>query len=122
MRELWTEVEKSDEAEHGHVSYAGLHVCEVRDLISGEMDPFYRVVRLAEGDTLLILLCDEERAFRIATDLASRRDWTKVRDWDGTTLFPEQVDVIALYPGEAVPPLQRYQGEFDDMEFSPPSR
>lgn len=119
MRELWKAVERSEEQEHRRFAYAGLQVSEVHDLVTGELDPFYRVVQLAEGNTLLVLLCDEARAFQIATDLASRRDWTKVTRWDGVTLYPEQMDVVALYPGEAVPPLEPYLGEFDDMEFSP---
>jgi len=119
MRELWKDVEKIDEEEHRRFAYAGLQVSEVHDLVTGEMDPFYRVVRLAEGPTLLILLCDEARAFQIATDLASRRDWTKVKDWDGITLYPEQIGVISLYPGQAVPPSEPYLGDFDDVAFPP---
>lgn len=121
MRELWKDVEKIDEEEHRRFSYAGLELAEVHDLVTGEMDPFYRAVALASGPTLLVLLCDEARAFKIATDLASRRDWTKVDDWGGIVLYPEQLDVIALYPGEAVPPLEPYLGEFDGDDAFPPT-
>lgn len=119
MRELWKPVAPFGEDEDRGFAFGGLELWEVADMVTGEVDPLYRTLALSGGPTLLILLCDEDRAFHIATDFASRRDWSKVEDWDGIDLFREQIEVIALYPGEAVPPSQPYLGEFDDMEFPP---
>ncbi len=100
--------------------FMGLHLCEVSDLLTGELDPNYRVVALENsGETLLVLLCDEDRAFEIATDMAYKTDWTKVADWDGLSLLPAQIEMIARYPGEAVPPLMP-ETEFPDWEDEVP--
>ncbi|MBO9589515.1 hypothetical protein [Devosia sp.] len=121
MRELWKPVAPFGEDEDRGFAFGGLELWEVADMETGEVDALYRTLSLSGGPTLLILLCDEDRAFHIASDFASRRDWTKIDDWDGIDLYPEQIDVIALYPGEAVPPGVPYLGEFDGEEALPPT-
>lgn len=116
MRELWKPVAPFGADEDRGFAFGGLELWEVADMVTGEVDPLYWVLSLSGGPTLLILLCDEDRAFHIASDFASRRDWTKIDDWDGIDLYPEQIDVIALYPGEAVPPSAPDVDYYDDYE------
>ncbi|QDZ10498.1 hypothetical protein [Devosia ginsengisoli] len=95
-------------------AYGGLQLCAVQDLFTGEPAPDYWVVALANsGETLLVLLCGEARAIEIATHFAALKDWMRVADWDGRDLMPEQIEMVARYPGEVTPPLT---GGYDDYE------
>jgi len=105
--------------------FMGLHLCQVPDLVEATFDPNYWVVALENsGETLVVLLCAEDKAIRIATEMAYMMDWTKVPDWDGIDLMPAQLEIISRYPGEAVPPLMSetdFPEDWDDaVPYGPP--